>query len=350
MMKKSLKFTKAQLETLYVTDKLSLTEIGNRFDCDSTNILYWLKKFKIPRRPAYLKKIDIPKEVLSDLYWNKGIKPKEIAKRFGIKNERTIRKKLEKYGIIRKTVSEALTKKFKAPFTGNLAERAYLLGLRTGDFHAKWVRKSVRIQSTTTHEALITLLQKSFAKYGETCRYLSKHESRSTEWFIYADLHPSFDFLVNKPERIPAWVINNNENFYNFLAAYCDCESNWNFAKSHKNSWRVTFRLRTGDKTVLKQIKRKLQAENLKPSLSLGIRKGFYPKLGKRFNVDIYNLVLNRKSDILQLITKMLPLSVHTEKIRKMRLILENKDAGWKEIEQGLIKIREEIKKEILRD
>jgi hypothetical protein len=33
-----------------------------------------------------------------------------------------------------------------------------------------------------------------------------------------------------------------------------------------------------------------------------------------------------------------------------MRLILENKDAGWEEIEPLLIKLREEIKKEILRD
>jgi hypothetical protein len=278
------------------------------------------------------------------------LKPREIAQKFGIKNERTIRKKLEMYGIKRKTVSEALTKKFKSPFSGNLAEKAYLMGLRAGDFYAKQAHRSIRVQTTTTHEAQVELLQEALGKYGAVCRYLSRHASRATEWFIYVDLESSFDFLLKKPERIPDWIINNNENFYNFLAAYCDCESNWNFAKSHKKSWRVTFRLRTGDKTVLKQIKRKMQSENLSPLLFLEKRKGMDLKLGKMLNVDIYNLTLNRKSDITQLIINILPLSRHSEKTRKMGLILDNQDKEWKETEPGLIKIREEIKKEILKD
>jgi len=66
--------------------------------------------------------------------------------------------------------------------------------------------------------------------------------------------------------------------------------------------------------------------------------------------VDIYNLTLNRKSDITQLIINILPLSRHSEKTRKMGLILDNQDKEWKETEPGLIKIREEIKKEILKD
>jgi hypothetical protein len=93
-----------------------------------------------------------------------------------------------------------------------------------------------------------------------------------------------------------------------------------------------------------------MQSEDLSPLLILEKRKGMDLKLGKMLNVDIYNLILNRKSDIAQLINNILPFSRHTEKIRKMRLILENKDAGWEEIEPLLIKLREEIKKEILRD
>ena len=62
-MKKGLKFTKEQLENLYLKQKLSITQIGKQFGCEGTNILYWLKKFGIKRRPAYFKKIDIPKEI-----------------------------------------------------------------------------------------------------------------------------------------------------------------------------------------------------------------------------------------------------------------------------------------------
>ncbi len=66
-MKKGLKFTKDQLENLYWNKKLSLSQIGERFYCQSTNILYWLKKFKIKRRLAYWKKVDIPEIVFKDL-------------------------------------------------------------------------------------------------------------------------------------------------------------------------------------------------------------------------------------------------------------------------------------------
>ncbi len=349
-MKKGLKFTKEQLKRLYLTEGLSLSHIGNEFGCEATNILYWLKKFNIKRRPAYRKKIHIPKDVLDDLYWNKGLRPREIAKKFSIKNEGTVRKKLKKYGIKRKTVSEALTTKFKAPFSGNLSEKAFLLGLRAGDFHTKWARKSVRVQTTTTHEAQIELLLISFEKYGETRKYLSRNSARADEWFIYTDLDSSFDFLLDKPQEIPSWIMENRGYFYNFLAAYCDCESNWHFAKNHENDWRFVFRLRTGDKKILEQIKNKFEEENLKPLFRLDVRKGIRPKWEKKFNVSIYNITLNRKADIFYLIDKMLPLSKHSEKIRKMNFILKHKYKKWDEIEPLLKKLKKEIKKEILTD
>jgi hypothetical protein len=89
-MKKGLKFTKEQLMNLYVDEKLSLLQLGKMFDCESTNILYWLKKYDIPRRPAYRKKIHIPKDVLKDLYWNKEKNTQQIANMFGIRHGRTV--------------------------------------------------------------------------------------------------------------------------------------------------------------------------------------------------------------------------------------------------------------------
>ena len=144
-MKKGLKFTKNQLENLYLDKKLSLSQIGERFYCQGTNILYWLKKFKIKRRPAYWKKVDIPERVLKDLYLNKKMSSLEIAEKLGTVNARTIRKKLKKFGIPTRSLSEALTRKFKKPFSNDLNEKAYFFGLRAGDFYAKWIRKSIRV-------------------------------------------------------------------------------------------------------------------------------------------------------------------------------------------------------------
>ena len=160
-MKKGLKFSEEQLKHLYHKQKLSLSEIGKIYDCNGTNIFYWLKKFNIKRRPLDYRSVNIPREVLEDLYWKKNISSTEIGKKFGI-NGRTIRKKLKKLGIPRKTLSQAGTKKFKAPFSGDLAEKAYFLGLRAGDFYAKRIKKCIRIQTTTTHQAQIDLLKDSF--------------------------------------------------------------------------------------------------------------------------------------------------------------------------------------------
>ncbi|MBU0530500.1 MAG: transposase, partial [Nanoarchaeota archaeon] len=79
---KELKITKELLTELYVDQKLPLSEIAKKFDCNNTNILYWMKKFNIKRRPAYRKKIHIPKKRLDYLYWKKNLSSSEIAQRF----------------------------------------------------------------------------------------------------------------------------------------------------------------------------------------------------------------------------------------------------------------------------
>jgi len=348
---RGLKITKDILMELYVNRKLSLNEIAKKFGCNGTNILYWLKKFGIKRRPANQNYIHIPRETLKQLYWKKNLTTSEIARKFGIKHGRTVHKKLVKYGIKTKTVSQALTKKFKCDFSGDLTEKAYFLGLRAGDFNVRQQHKTVRIQTTSTHSAQIILLERSVEKYGEVRTYLSKSKSREDEWFIYSDLTPSFDFLLKKTLEIPDWILKNDNNFYSFLAAYMDCEGNWHLAKSHENCVRFFFRLRTGDKKILEQIRNKL-SENFYVTYRLECYKG-YRKSGDiimKFNSDIYNLTINRKEDIMSLIKKLLPHSKHPEKITKMRFFLENKNKKWSEVEPVWMKIRKEIGSSLLKN
>ncbi|MFH1240061.1 MAG: LAGLIDADG family homing endonuclease [Candidatus Diapherotrites archaeon] len=346
-MNQQLKFTKKQLEKLYIKQKLSLGEIGKKFECTDTNILYWLKKYNIKRRPAYYKKVTISKKVLEDLYWNKNISSTEIAKKFGITG-RTVRKKLEKFEIPRKSVSEALTKKLKAPFTENKLEKAYFLGLRAGDFYAKWVRKSIRVQTTTTHKAQIKLLDNSFQNYGEIRQYLSKNNKRNDEWFVYTDLHSSFSFLVKKPDKIPEWALKNKNYFYQFLAAYMDCEGSWKVHKSHEKHTRFIFKIRTGDLKILKQVKEVLEVMKYHPKLYREKKKGLKTPYGT-YTRDLYDLSINQKKDILKLIENLLPLSKHSEKTRKMQFILDHKNKKWAKTEGKWNKLRAQIKEEILK-
>ena len=348
-MKKGLKFTKKQLEDLYWGKKLSLRELGKKFDCCDTNILYWLKKFEIKRRPACWKKVNIPKRVLKDLYLNKKMSSLEIAEKLGSVNARTIRKKLKKFEIPTRSLSETLTKKFKRPFSNDLNEKAYFLGLRTGDFYAKCPHKSIRVQTTTTHLAQVNLLKKSFKNYGEMRVYLTKNKSREDEWFIYVDLHPSFEFLVTKPNKIPDWILKDKKHFFQFLTAYMDCEGSWKVQKSHQKHVRFMFKIRTGDLKILKQIKKKLRTLNYHPYLYLEKEKGTKAPYGA-YNQDIFDLTINRKQEIVSLINKLLPLSKHSEKTRKMNFILKYKNKKWNNIERPWNKLREEIKSELLKN
>jgi|TARA_B100001964_G_scaffold148365_2_gene163507 hypothetical protein len=350
MMKKELKFTKEQLEDLYLKQKLSLSQIGKKFNCHNTNMLYWLRKFNIKRRPAQTPNaVYIPKEILYDLYINKKQSSLQIAEKLGKVNDRTIRKKLKKFGIKTRSLSEAGTIKFKASFSEDLRDKAYLLGLRAGDFHVKWARKSIRVQTTTTHTAQVDLLKKSFEKYGEIRKYYSKNKARQDEWFIYTDLDKSFKFLLKKSEEIPQWILENIDNFYSFLTAYMDCEGCWRVAKSHKNSVRFFFNIGSNDKKIMKEIKEKLTSLGYYALIYLDKKKGDNTPYGF-YNKDIYRVVINRKSDIIRLIKNLIPLSKHSEKVRKMKFIIKNKSKKWFEIEKDWNKLKEQIKRELLKN
>jgi hypothetical protein len=293
------------------------------------------------------KRIIISKEELDKLYWEKKLKPREIANLIGYKNERNVRRKMEKYGIPRRNLSEALTKKFKAPFTGNLAEKAYLLGLRAGDFNVRKTRFTFRIQTSTTHPAQVELLRKSFEKYGEIRQYFYKYKDRQAEWFIYVDLHYSFNFLLHKPRSIPQWVLKNKEYFFSFFAAYVDCEGCWRIAKSHEKWTRSVFMIQSQDIGILRNMRKKLEEMHFSPLLILSQEKGVDRGLGK-MNKDLYRLTLNRKNDVLTLIHTLQRYAKHPEKISSMQFIFENHYKRYEETSQGWASLRNKIKNERL--
>jgi hypothetical protein len=162
VIKKGLKFTKEQLEDLYLRQKLSINKIGEKFGCEGTNILYWLKKFEIKRRPAIYRSLNLSREVLYDLYTYKKLSSLQIAKKLGIKHSKSIRKNLKRFGIQTRSLSEACTIKFKAPFSKDLSEKAFMLGMRTGDFYARKKNLSIRVQTTSTHNAMIDFFYRCF--------------------------------------------------------------------------------------------------------------------------------------------------------------------------------------------
>ena len=130
--------SKQTLKRLYYQDKLSTEQIGKLYKCSHVTILYKMGVFGFKRRSrlGLRKQILISKEKLKELYLNRKSSVAQIARK--IKSSRwPIQKLMKKYGITPRSLSEAQMKYPKRDFSGDLIEKAYLIGFRLGDL---WVR------------------------------------------------------------------------------------------------------------------------------------------------------------------------------------------------------------------
>ena len=334
------------LKTLYWREGLSLRRIARKFGTSDFPIRYWMIKNNIPRRPCLnIKRFKVSKGILENFYLKEKLNTIQIAEKFNVSHS-TVRNKLIKYSIPVRSKSERMTKYPKIRFSGDLKEKVYMLGLRAGDINACRHFNLIRIQTCSTHPAQVQMVNDVFSKYSHIG--LSVHTNEhSKEWAIYSDLHDSFNFLIEKPNEIHEWIINDDELFYSFLAGYMDCEGNWEIAKSNENDIRFMFRIRSYDEIILKQIKSKLENMGLKVNFFLDKKEGSYTTFGK-LKKDFYGIRIYRKTDIIKLINILLPLSHHLEKVCKMKFILEIWDEKWDEIKDSIKNLRSEIKKEVI--
>lgn len=285
----------------------------------------------------------IEKAVLEELYLEKRLSSITIGEKVGV-SDRTIRKWLKKYAIPRRTISEVMTKYPKTDFNGDLCLKAYILGLRTGDIHAKRIHKVIRVQTTTTHIAQLFMIERTFGIFSHVGTYLFFNKKfNSNEWFVYCDLNESFSFMLEKPARMPDWMFENDSYFYNFLAGYSDSEGSWKMLKSHANSVRLIFQIASQDKEVLDQLVTGLKKMGFTPHIYLTDRAGI-TKYGAKNNKDMYRIMVYRTPDVIKLAKIILPLSRHQEKIDRIKLILNSQGKTWNEICGDLLALREKIK------
>ena len=336
---------KKTLIKLYIKRRLSLAKTAKILKVSKNKVWYWMIKHNIPRRgmSEAKRKYNIAKNTLIKLYIEKKMSSPEIARELGVKSYDTVLNYLKRYDIQRRTQSEIKTKFPKKSFSGNLNEKAYMLGLRAGDISAKRNHSLVRVHSGTTHLSQVKMFKGIFGKYGHIHIY-TVHYSYP-EWRMDCDLNKSFEFLLRKPTEIPNWILERKNIFYSFLAGYMDCEGSWDIRKSNRNNVRISFRIRTSDKKILLQLKKKMKDLGCTPIFHLEKRKGKKTNLG-RYNKDFFALLVLKYTDVKRLAKILLPLSNHLEKIRKMGLILEIDTKNWEKIKHKVLNLREMIKKE----
>lgn len=115
----------------------------------------------------------------------------------------------------------------RAPFSGNDAEKTYLLYFATGDLYTSWNGRKVMLQIATTHPAQLWLMRDLFIKYGKPIIFPVKNNPAMASpysWRCDYLLDRSFEFLVNLPKRVRASIMKDDALFYAALSGFADAE------------------------------------------------------------------------------------------------------------------------------
>lgn len=265
---------------------------------------------------------EISKDVLEDLYWKQGFSLSKIAKMHKMKSPSGVNYHMKKFGLARRpSTRKDLPKK---PFSGELGEKAYLIGLRAGDISAQKKGRLIVVCTTSPKPAQMKMFRAAFEKYSSVNEYDAKGGFTEKSKKINCFLHPSFDFLIEKPKAIPNWVLDGEKLFYSFLTGYCDSEASWIITehKKYDGKWKdLVFSLGTCDKTILEQINHKLNELGFNSHFYLVRRRGVYGI--QTCNLDLYRVMITCHKDTVKLAEALLPISRHEEK-RKAQLRVIN--------------------------
>ena len=325
MRNKTITIPKSKLENLYLRKQLSIKEIATQLNYDRSIISRELKKHKIATRSrsATIRivkdKKRIKKSLLIQLYWKKNLTPKQIGTKLS-KHPETIRRLMREYNIRRRLPSEIMTRYPKFNFSGDLKERAYLIGFRIGDLHIQLSRSKNLIfaDCTSTKTEQLKLFKDLFSKYGYV--WVGKPRKNGNRVFLVR-LNRSFNFLLPKKDNIPRWIRENNNYFLSFLAGYTDAEGC--FRIGYKNV--ASFTLSSYEKTILKQIYQgllKIGTECNPPRLH--VKKGHKKADGCVYRNDEWSLVMNKKSSLLQVLELIIPILKHQKRLKDAKQAKQN--------------------------
>lgn len=320
--KKGIEIPEADLRDFYLNQKRSAKQIAKHYGYSVKVIQSRLHSFGIPMRTISearrVGRVEIPEDDLRELYLQQKVSTVQIAERYG-SNPATVARQISAFGIPLRTLSEAKLVQFKIEeefkdFGGDLLEKAYLIGFRTGDLHVVKRAKGngvIRVACGTSRIEQVELIKNLFAPYG----HINVTEQQQLGHRLYqvnCSLNKSFSFLLERCHQVPNWILESDDYFSSFFAGYVDAEGTFSVRKQ-KNYPTGIFGIATTDKGIIEQSRESL--------IALGIScTNLYltRKIGRK---DVYAFQVAAKESLRRLIALLSPYVRHSKRREDMQRV-----------------------------
>jgi AraC-like DNA-binding protein len=331
-----------ELRELYTNQGLTMTEIAEQFNVSETTVRRRLNELGIisrPRGPKVsrdLSHLELTEDALRELYLERKLSIPQIAELCGWGRE-TIRQRLIENGIPIRSFSQAhlvqhgTWDEYK-DFSGDPFEKAYMIGFRLGDLSATRQHEQsevIRLGCTSSKSEQIELIEQVYGKYG--------HIVRTIEWRlslrgllrcqqIAISLNQTFEFLLERPVEIPAWILGDPNLFLSFFGGFTDAEGSFHLQNYEGTVARGRFSIKNTDKQILEQCRAEL--------IALGIRCSSVTKVynagrqtskrGVFATKALWEFAVEAKDAVLELIQLIAPYLRHEKRRADMERVREN--------------------------
>ena len=262
------------------------------------------------------RKIIIEKGTLIRLYTNEYKSLTSIAKLYKCARM-TIHARMKELGIPLRSPSMARMKYRKVDFSGDIVEKAYLIGFRLGDLNIYQTsnRSDLLVaRCNTTNLAQIKLMEKLFSKHGTVKVSQGKYSSN-----INCYLNRSFLFLLTNKKKVPLWIEKDERTILGFMAGYIDAEGTFQI-----NQGRGRFAIASYDKDILYWIHNQLKKFNILSIYKKITNKGT-KSIGNYFlKKDVWRININETLSLLSFINLIKLYLRHEKRISDIELVLNN--------------------------
>jgi AraC-like DNA-binding protein len=310
---------------LYRDELLSADAIGRRLGWSAASIINRLIQLGIVRRSAWARRaVDCDIDDVRRLYVVEHLSLIAVAARLGC-SEGTIRRRLQALGVARREDGSE-PKHIRTDFSGELTEKAYLIGFRIGDLNVELKGgRTILVKCTSTRAEQVQLFRQLFEPYGHVYTdeaTLARRERQSIG--MQVGLNLTFDFLLPKQDAVPGWILASDEPFFAFLAGYIDAEGYFRtYFHTGQPKPLARLEIRSYDATLLRQLGEALNARRIAcPPAQLCVAAGYTNSYDVTSNRDLWRLGVQRRDSLRNLVTRLEPYVQHARRRRDMLNVL----------------------------